>query len=310
MKLYHYSILFVIVASVFITLLDISYAEMATVKAETQKLDDAFSKAVDAAVQKLVLDEKNCIYSSKEQALTTFYQTMFTCLDLNMDSAGQLQLKLYLPCIAIVDTDGLYLCYWEYQVKTGLYQTWSNRIAYTAETKHYQYEFTLGSLYRQYDKENGRWEEHEIETESMMLLQKETICQTIETQLLTVANEHNLIASQYQIQYQFSLPAVDQSVFNRAIKAPSFLVLFQGYPLIGTDNVYERYVFCGASLHKSTGYVVTKKEWYYQYHLPTCEKIKDASELMYCRTKKDCALQGAFPCPHCIDQMEQYDFMK
>ncbi len=270
---------------------------------------------MDSAVNQLVIDENGCIFPSHEKAYTTLLNSLYTSFDLNLDSEGKQRLELFLPIIAIADNDGLYMFYFEEGNTNGkhLERVWTERIPYDVEYKERHYEFTLSGNMIWYDEEENLIIESNLSLE-FENVRKDTISNIIEQSITKYMNQHNKIAKQYGIQYDFQVPMVD-SMSGRAITNPSFLVLFQGYPLTGTEEVYQCFAFAGASLRKSNWYILTKKDWYYLYHRNDCKVLKEieekelVSEEIICKTKNECSSYGAFPCPDCIDLLGDYSYL-
>ncbi len=317
MRIFHYAIIFAIIAIVFITIRDISYAELETSTDETYHLNQEFHKAVDHAVETLSYDEQGHIIHSGEDAVTAFLDSIYASFDLFLDPEGKQRLQLYLPLIVIVDEDGLYLNYLSEEMKEGsmhLIRMWSSRIPYRYDENNEAYEFTLSKEAWHYDSEGQLLEILETK-DQLEQRRRETICATIEEFLVTYMNEHNYIAQQYGIVYHFTLPAMDNSFYSRSIEKPTMLVLFQGYPLVGNEEVYNSVAFGGASLIKKDWYQLTKMEGYYLYHNQECVVLLDnqeknpEKEQIICANKEECASLGAFPCQECFPSGKNYDYL-
>lgn len=316
MRIYHYAIIFAIIAIVFVTIRDISYAQVDTVNDVKKDYNQCFTRAVDAAVNQLVVDENGCIFSSRDVAYTTLLNSLYTALDLNLDTEGKERLKLYLPVVAIADEDGLYLCYYKDMLdnKKHLERIWSERIPYEAEYNGTQYQFTLSGKAVYLDEDANKIVENEL-PEEIEALRIDTISRVIEQTVMEYVNLHNKIAGQYGIQYEFHVSLMDNSINQRAITNPSLLVMFQGYPLLGKDKVFECFAFAGASVRKHNYYLVTKEDWYYVYHREDCKALKEELdknpeiEEILCNSKKECAKYGAFPCPDCMDRTGDYSYL-
>ena len=112
-------------------------------------------------------------------------------------------------------------------------------------------------------------------------------------------NEHNEIAQNYGITYEFKLPESSMDSFSRAIDSISLMAIFQGYPYgTGTDDVYSRFSLSSSRLFKNNRYVVEQgSDGILYYHRSNCSLIKDGKKTY--DTKRKCAEHGAYPCPHC-----------
>lgn len=122
-------------------------------------------------------------------------------------------------------------------------------------------------------------------------------------------NEHNKIARNYGISYNFSLPESSMDSVSRAIEDVSLLAIFQGFPYgKGTDDVYSRFSLSGSRMYKATRYVIVQEGSQLYYHRYNCKKLPktaldgiDLPEDSYetASTRRECAQKGAYPCPDC-----------
>lgn len=273
--------------------------------AEKNRLDKAFSHAVDAGVNQLSMDENGYVIDYGNNAYDTMMNSLYASLDLMIDPAGCQRLQLFIPFFAIADEDGLYVySIQEKREEAKLTHTWSDRIAYTAVYSGIVYEFTLSGYAITY--EEGIPIKTKITDPDMIQFAFETISQTIEDTTQYYVNHHNRIARQYGVQYEFYVPSLDTSQEQRSITSPSVLVLFQGYPMVGTQETYQCFAFAGASLKKIDWFIVMQEDWYYTYHQEGCTKLDLLREMTgemgerIGRTKKECAQMGAYPCRECI----------
>lgn len=264
-----------------------------------------------------MIDENGCIFSSRDIAYATLLNSLYTSLDLLMDTEGKQRLELFLPVVAVVDEDGIYLYYLKENTESDkkLERVWTERIPYEVNYHGTQYEFTLSGKAISFDEESNKIIESGL-TQELEALRLDTISSVIEQNISEYINQHNHIARQYGIQYEFHVSLTDDSFNQRSITNPSLLVMFQGYPLLGKDHVYDFFSFAGASIRKNDYYIVTQKDWYYQYHRKDCktlnkiqEKVTDIEEII-CNSKKECAKYGAFPCPDCMDSAGDYSYLQ
>ncbi|BCN32385.1 hypothetical protein [Anaeromicropila herbilytica] len=110
---------------------------------------------------------------------------------------------------------------------------------------------------------------------------------------------HNRIAEHYGITYQFALPYIEKEEWYRTIDDIGLFVVFQGYPYgLNTGDVFNQYSYAGARIRKTRCYYITKEaDGKRYYHKATCSKVTNKDYPYY--NKKDCALEGAYPCPEC-----------
>lgn len=316
MKLYHYSIIFAAIAVVYLTMRDISYSRMNLAATERQSLDLALTSAADAASMMLLADSYNTVAAHKQEALDSFFTSVYAALNCMDNSELKQRLCDYFPFVAICDEDGLYLYSYQISETEGsrvLSGSWSEKIPYVYETEDLRYEFTLSGNAWEYQKTTKESRYLAISDDALKQKGIDVILSTIEETLKECVNHHNLLANQLGLSYEFHLPVSDDSLTGRTISHPSFMFLFQGYPIADGYQQYERFAFHGASVMKRSGYPVTKEEWMYLYHRPgsVCEdEAAKSGELTYYQTTTECAKAGAYPCQKCYPMEGWYDYLE
>ncbi len=291
------------------TLHDISYAQMITAQKEKSELDTAFENAVDDAVNQLFIDEYGCVFHSISYAYEVFINSLSISLELMMDPEGRQRLELCLPILAIADEDGLYIGYLN-RTNGQLQRIWTDCLPYETIYDETKYQFYLSGTAVRTNKDG---EEVLFVTKgNLETLRKETIARTIEEKVSEYISRHNRIANQWGMRYEFHIPAENNAQYSRAIQNPSLILLFEGYPLKGTDEVYQCFAFTGASIKKRDSFLITKKDWYLLYHKPNCTTLIEegyTEEVTLCHTKEECASYGAYPCPNCVDLNGDYTYL-
>lgn len=134
MKLTRYAIVFILIfMSMFGTL---SYRVNKFTTSVTQKaaINDAIDTAVDAAVNGIVeTADGDSVTISQQNCISNFYRSLYASFGI-IDSTVQQQLLLnYIPVMAIVDEEGLYVNYSDNSSnsRTNLTKVWSHCIPYS-----------------------------------------------------------------------------------------------------------------------------------------------------------------------------------
>lgn len=371
MKLYHYAIIFVIIGIAFITIQDINYHEMLTIRMENTKLNVCFNQAVDAGTSRLAKKEGSSVALSKELAAASFFQSMYASLGILEDEEQKERLMLSIPILAIIDYDGMYVNYCKKETieggKTLLKRTWTEKIPYRYIDDNYEVFFTLSDvitlnlwsdisvkqnlleLIEEDDKEygyietidqkngNGYWIHYQDfqklsnftnyydknssyflwDETKFLAVQRNTVTKTIEDTMKSYIDSHIEIAKEFGITYEFHLPQMDNSDWDRAIKECSFFVLFQGYPYQSSpESFYNRHSFHAAENKQNITYVLEKKLWYLLYHNAECPDWMNRKEValehgeiledILCESLEECSEYGAFPCLKCNSTYEGY----
>jgi len=337
MKLYHYCIIFLILALAFTLVLEVKTNSLEAVLVEKQRLDQCLNTAVDDGTSVLVQSStERGLVTAKEVAVETFFASLYSALHISSNKEKQELIQGYLPVILVTEKDGFYVFYSDtylYGGYTTIAKRWSEKLPYYYEDEDFIYTFTLTDLIYLYDKNgsigattkdeiiminyndintkeefsnfrNNHSDSFLFDEEQFYLKRQHVIIQCIEEAMKYYSNEHNLIAPQYGISYNFSLPVLDDSDFIRSIDQPTMVVLFQGYPYsAGIGEIYNRLVVSGAKIEKSSLYYLEKTSWYYQYHHYDCIELEDSTKLILqdlpLYKVKDCVLAGAYACPVC-----------
>ncbi len=330
MKLYHYSLIFAIFMILTLIITDVSVSEKAAIDSERKNIDLAFGKAVDAGTSALTNVVNNQINVNGDSAVEAFYNSLYASLGIADSPLSKQNLQLYVPLIAITDTDGFYINYGE-QIADGttgsllLEQRWTDKIYYTYSDSDFLYQFTgsgdvtildgkgllrsLGDeVYFKVNADNiTEFEGYSIiasncpdsillDNEKFHEVRNTVIAQTLEEYLSYYCNYHNMVANQFGITYTFAMPVTDSSQYLRAATSPSMLAMFQGYTYKGSDKTYNRFSISNAQVTALTAYYVDMNELI--YHKTGCTHA-DYDNCETCYSKRACAEKGAFACPYC-----------
>ena len=307
-------------------------SEHTAIQEEKMFLDRSLDLAVDAGVMEFIRLEDETLHNRKDIAVQFFFHSLHAALGITDYEDAKRKLDFYVPTITVIDDTGFYINYMYVENKHGYKsceRRWTQRIPFSYEDKNLIYLFSLKDLITVYDKgdytnqnfgvnviqcreqdllnssvyeglrkvypDSFVWSEEE-----MHRLKKEVITKALEEYMNYYINEHNHVAKEFGITYQFLLPSMEGSDFLRSIEAETVIAVFQGYPLQSADlQYYNRVSVAGASLHKDEHYYIEKKDWYYIYHQSDCKRLITFLPEISFSTKKECASYGAFACLEC-----------
>lgn len=290
MKHTNISILFVLImVSVFLVL----NQKVDTVAAIT-KLQIQYNNAIDNAVADAlnqIVDKDSIASTSIDFANVTdsFIHYLAWNLGLEAESQKGRSLSNYVPVIAYIVQDGLYMAYQkmdEGEEAAGKYngeerqvdeqsQFWnvgewntsidiSDRIPFEKRIDAYLIQYTLTDYVKVINiQTNEKIEGYygdlinmfpEIFPSTKEEFDKErrlTIINCLIETINVYIEKHNEIAKHYGITYQFSLPYIEMEEWYRTVDDISMLVLLQGYPY-GNDTLgyYNRMALGGARIRK------------------------------------------------------------
>lgn len=247
------------------------------------KLQVQYNNAIDNAVDDAflqVVDQDSIESVSIDFADVTDSFLRYLAWNLGLDAKSQRAKSLsnYVPVIAYIVQDGVYMAYQKFNGETEMSEQldhldileWntsieiSEWIPFEKTTDTYQIQYTLTDHIRIINQETKEeWEGYYgdlLEQFSSVLpstkdeFDKERrliIINCITKSMNTCIENHNTIAKHYGINYQFSLPYIEKEEWYRTVDDISMLVLFQGYPY-GNDTLgyYNRMAFGGARVRK------------------------------------------------------------
>lgn len=319
MKITKLAIVFVLIVLCCAISIDIRFNNLIAMNNKKMEYTQALDTAVDDAVLSLIdMDNsKTMTYSlNKNECMKQFFKSLYCNFGIVNDPAEQKKLMSYIPVIAVTDKDGFYISYMDRYIKDSSMlgtRVWSEKIPYSYTFNNLIYNFTFSNYLKVYEinthaviegyyddiKDHFTSEDIFQDKDMFDQIRKATIIDCIQNKMKLYINNYNRIADNFGITYNFYLPAVNSSDWQRTIDSISLFVVFQGYPYgYGTEDVFNRYSYAGARVKKANMYFITEESGRKYYHRADCDKVSDFSTPYF--SKKECAIQGAFPCEKCI----------
>ncbi len=317
MKLTDLALIFLIFEILLFSMLDIRFNQLEAVTEKSNAYNTALDNAVDDGCYFLVEeDSSRSLHTNKEKAAEQFLTALYSNFGVIGQPALEEKLKRYIPVILVTDRDGFYVNYSEVTVMGGeklLVKRWSEKIPYAYEDDKVICSFTLANYVRVFDKASNTSVEGDYrdvkdmiscsffqEEEQFNEVRRNTVINEIEKNMENYINYYNEIAGQFGITYKFWLPLVDRTDWDRTIDDVSLFVVFQGYPYNAASlDTYNRYAFGGARIRKARAFYITESGNKRYYHRENCTRLTETLGNPY-YSKKECAKDGAFPCPKCI----------
>ncbi len=337
MKLYHFILIFIIIAIGVTSILEIKTDHLKAAIQDKKQIDRNLKTAVDDGVAAFLrVDDSNRVIIDKDDAINSFFISLVASFGVLDDQEAKEKLKIYVPVVVATIDDGYYIffsgTYKGNDGKTYVKKQWSEKFPYYYEDDDFVYRFTLGDMVTIYDKHGlldptGEQKAftadfHDIQTDenyqslrtarpNNFLLNDETyndlkngrMESLIQDTMAYYTSRHNQIAAQYGITYNFALPATEKGSWENYLSRNSLFVVFQGYPFgEGSGEIYNRIASSGSKISKNDVFYLEQKGWYYIYHRSSCSLLKGAGlffldEPYY--TVESCVKEGAYACPEC-----------
>jgi hypothetical protein len=290
---------------------------------QATQLEIQYNTAIEAAVQdgaRLLLfnerQENEVTYESlknvplnKEQALDSFFRTLYLNFDVPEDPLAQQVLKSYLPVIAVVAYDGVYLYaldeFTDIDGMTEMRHVWHPKIPFSyVDAGGNSIAFTLDDYVYVYEPSVNRWSEgfreEIVETvhipwladpELFENVRRSTIVQTLQRELEHQINRHNTYVSRYGITYTFTLPLISEEDWQNTIDDVGIIAFLQGIPLgpyhynnfaFGASRLVKKHVYHGTTLNG--------RKYYFRSDCPVPYPVQETFS-----SRKDAALAGYSP---------------
>ncbi|SFR77006.1 hypothetical protein [Anaeromicropila populeti] len=269
MKLSNMGIIFVVIILPFFVLDDIRTRDLTAISTKQTEYNLAIDNAIEAALFECIEsdDGKNAAFNKRE-VVERFFSCLYCNFGIMENAAAKRYCNLYVPVICLVEENGCYFRYYKLkQNENGdkVYEAeFSDKILFESTIEHFIVYFTLTDYlyvkdcttkeyiegkYLDLQKEMPtllKWNQDEFEE-----LRKGVIIQTLVENITFFINQHNKIAKQFHIHYEFHLPVIEKEDWYRTVNSIGMLVLFQGYPYgAGDIGKYNRMAFGGARLKK------------------------------------------------------------
>lgn len=301
----------------------------AQVEIESTNYSEYITTACYDAMQNAEMINGLCFSSSlqRDRVVDAFYKSLSECFNYKSDVQQQL-LQYYVPCIALIDTDGFYISYTEettapdgsinYIEYTTPINKWTdtygryriiyrldNRVEVTEMATNTTFKGTNGEVYSQlvsYCTATGVALPTEVTFLADNALFADTKNNTIVTatvlQIEYYINVHNDFYNNNDAKYRFELPRVEGEDWARLLKNPTIISFLQGMQASYGTSYLNVYAMAGAELTKAITYDMSRDAsgvlFYHEHGCPYNTTTLKSD------TMSKCASKGAEPCPHCI----------
>jgi hypothetical protein len=247
------------------------------------RYDAALDTAVDDAAWALLInvnqqqearyDSAKRVRVNKEEAINTFYRTLYMNFGISSDPVAQGVLNRYIPVVVVIGYDGFYV-YAEEEFtnaagETEVHPVWGQKKPYAyADRQGNSLSFTLDDYITAYEAGTRTWREglrgEMVTGSNIPLLQdldvfeatrRNTIVNAIQSELAYRINRHNQWVSRIGMSYTFTLPVISQEEWNNTVNDIGVLAFVQGIPMgskrynnysLGGSRVVRKPVIIGA----------------------------------------------------------------
>ena len=295
---------------------------------ESTNYSEYITTACFDAMQSATLENDLCFATKtqRDTVIDTFYMSLSNCFNYKSNIQMQL-LQYYVPCIALIDTDGFYISYTQDTIAndgsisyieyttpiihwTETYGNYllvyrlDNRLDVTDKNTNTTYSGTNQDIYNYLLAQNGFVSPHlQFLSDDALFneAKNNAIINATVLQIEYYINMHNQFYNQYDAKYTFELPRVADEDWARLLKNPTIISFLQGMQSQYGTSYINIYAMSGAELTKALLYDITRDvaSGTLYYHEQGCP-MYNATDVLRSDTMKKCASLGAEPCTHCI----------
>lgn len=255
------------------------------------RYDAALDTAMDDAARALLInvnEQQEAKYESgkrvrvnKEEAIDTFYRTLYMNFGIAEDPIAQGVLNRYIPAVIVIGYDGFWMyAEEEFTIATGeteIRPVWGPKKPYAyADNQGNSLSFTLDDYVIAYEVRSQTWREgfrSEIQSSIPLLrnselfeqVRRSTIVNAIQSELSYRINQHNRYVSRSGFSYTFTLPTISEEEWSSTVNDIGVMAFVQGIP-VGVKT-YNNYAFGGSRVLKKpviVGAVHDKQKVYYR----------------------------------------------
>lgn len=260
------------------------------------RYDAALDTAVDDAAQALLINvnqQQEAQYDSgkrvrvnKEEAIQSFYRTLYMNFGIAEDEVAQGVFNRYVPAIVIIGFDGFWLyAEEEFRNATGeteIHPVWGPKKPYAyVDIQGNSLSFTLDDTVIAYGANSRIWREgfrSEIQStlnipllrdaDQFEQVRRSTIVNAIQNELAYRINRHNQLVSRSGVSYTFTLPTISQEEWNNTIDDVGVIAFVQGIPM--GSKTYNNYALGGSRVLKKPIIVGAMKDGSKVYYRSNC----------------------------------------
>lgn len=324
MKVSNYVIMFCILFLGFVLVTNSSTNALDTITKKQIDYNNAVDTAIEDAAQQVVnQDDNRGVLKDRDIILQNYFLSLYSSLGSLSDASSQQMIQLYTPVFIIVDNDGFYVNYCdEINGGTNFGRVWSTKYPFGYDSGAYSYAFRLDGTMTVLNKSTnavtvGTYKDIRSAITGTICSTKtedevNKIIHTIAVSELTdkmenFINRHNKIAKNSGLNYQFSMPVIEDSTWSSTLEGTSIFAIFQADPYDdGLGGVYNRIAFGGAKITKSSLYYLKQSDdsGILMYHRPGCPSLagltdEELANLDAYNSKRECAQHGAYYCEIC-----------
>ncbi|MFC0213876.1 hypothetical protein ACFFK0_15705 [Paenibacillus chartarius] len=283
------------------------------------RYDAALDAAVDDAARALLnnasqqqearYDSVKRVRVNKDEAIDTFYRTLYINFGIEEDPVAQGVLMRYIPAVIVIGYDGFWV-YAEEELRNAAGETeirpvWGPKKPYAyADAQGNSLSFTLDDYVIAYEASSRTWREGfrpELQSATAIPLlrdaelfeqvRRSTIVNAIQNELAYRINRHNQHVSRYGVSYTFTLPTISAEEWKNTVGDIGVMAFVQGIPM--GSKTYNNYALGGSRVLKKPVIFGAMKDGRKVYYRSACGYSYPVEETF--ASEKAAAQKGYMP---------------
>ncbi|AOZ91102.1 hypothetical protein [Paenibacillus crassostreae] len=247
---------------------------------------------------------------NKEEAVETFFNSLYLNFGVFNDTAGQGVVDNYVPVVMIVGYDGYYVYSWDEYINASgekeIKHVWSPKKPYDyVDQDGNTFAFTLDDYVVVNRNVDQKWVEgfrSEITSEASISLlndsdkfdqvRRTTIVNALQQDLEMVINQYNRYSKRLGVAYTFTIPLISEEDWHNTINDVGVLAFVQGIPM--GEKYYNNYALGGSRIVKKeifNGIIANGRKYYYSRN--ACVSTFTTEEMF--TSERDAASSGYIP---------------
>lgn len=252
----------------------------------------------------------------RKETIEKFYKSLEVSFNTNGSADMNALVRLKVPVIALVDTNGFYIYYNEYYTDNNgdyLYKTIETPIqTWTLNDGNYICRFNLNDTISVYDKSTGASHEgnyNDVRAKTSLTcfygeedfkeVKINTIIGSINDTVEYYINNHN-DAAKNDVKYTFTMSSAKGENWAKMLSNPTIIGFLQGDELSDGNKNLNLFSIAGSEVKVTSqvSYVIDEHpDGNVYYHVAGCEHIINI--VRYGKQMIDCIKSNALPCPYC-----------
>lgn len=312
MKLNHFTMVFIIAYLLVIPAADLYISRVVENYSDEKYIDECLATACRSAAWEL---GGHSGADDTENAYSSFVTVLAAALG-QTDPLYDKQIESYIPVFLVAGNSGVTVVHTAFcEENEGRIGTVSREIEDTIEyiwKEEYIYRFCLDGFTEVIDKDGQIIDSGFLcrEDKDLEALKHLAIQRTVENALLEYTGKSNAIAESYGIQYGFSIPDCDWSMWAKELTEPSVIALFQGYPICEGNGFYNKFAFSGAYRRNRPVLYIEDRQDCRVYHYAECPRINTGKEWEVHYSTEECATAGAYACDICSTENGYSEYLQ